>query len=317
MLAFSIAITISLFVFIMMTLIVLRQSDSQREMQRRLDQFMDPSAEEEMVDPDDLRKIPFLQRTVGRVLGDLMDTLSYFAPAAIPKLMERRIMLAGKQGVWKVAHFAGLWFLCLALGLALGFWYAGRGVYTAPQFFLIVLGWGFMGALLPFGVLNHIIKKRQSLITQQLPDVLDLLAISVQAGLSFDAALRKVVERMKGPLIDELSRMLRDVRMGMTRRRSMQFMAKRCDDEGDEGAGQDGLPARILHFPCDLRGGAPAIAPLSHGNHGEKITDSVSWQLFFSQGMYKPWRSDADGSREVPASSQSRMRVTIFPKELL
>ena len=59
--------------------------------------------------------------------------------------------------------------------------------------------------------------------------VLDLLAISVQAGLSFDAALRKVVERMKGPLIDELSRMLRDVRMGMTRRRSMQFMAKRCD----------------------------------------------------------------------------------------
>lgn len=228
MLAFSIAIAISLFVFIMMTLIVLRQSDSQREMQRRLDQFMDPSAEEEMVDPDDLRKIPFLQRTVGRVLGDLMDTLSYFAPAAIPKLMERRIMLAGKQGVWKVAHFAGLWFLCLALGLALGFWYAGRGVYTAPQFFLIVLGWGFMGALLPFGVLNHIIKKRQSLITQQLPDVLDLLAISVQAGLSFDAALRKVVERMKGPLIDELSRMLRDVRMGMTRR-SMQFMAKRCD----------------------------------------------------------------------------------------
>ena len=229
MLAFSIAIAISLFVFIMMTLIVLRQSDSQREMQRRLDQFMDPSAAEEMVDLDDLRKIPFLQRTVGRVLGDLMDTLSYFAPAAIPKLMERRIMLAGKQGVWKVAHFAGLWFLCLALGFALGFWYAGRGVYTAPQFFLIVLGWGFMGALLPFGVLNHIIKKRQSLIMQQLPDVLDLLAISVQAGLSFDAALRKVVERMKGPLIDELSRMLRDVRMGMTRRRSMQFMAKRCD----------------------------------------------------------------------------------------
>ena len=66
MLAFSIAIAISLFVFIMMTLIVLRQSDSQREMQQRLDQFMDPSAEEEMVDPDDLRKIPFLQRKIGR-----------------------------------------------------------------------------------------------------------------------------------------------------------------------------------------------------------------------------------------------------------
>lgn len=62
----------------------------------------------------------------------------------------------------------------------------------------------------------------------QLPDVLDLLSISVQAGLSLDAAIRQMVERMKGPLIDEFRRMLRDTRMGMTRRRSMQLMSKRC-----------------------------------------------------------------------------------------
>ena len=46
---------------------------------------------------------------------------------------------------------------------------------------------------------------------------------------SLDGAMRKVVERMEGPLIDEFRRMLRDIRMGMTRRRSMQLMAKRCD----------------------------------------------------------------------------------------
>ena len=91
--------------------------------------------------------------------------------------------------------------------------------------------WGsfLFGALLPFGVFNHIIRKRQDLIVRQLPDVLDLLSISVQAGLSLDGAMRKVVERMEGPLIDEFRRMLRDTRMGMTRRRSMQLMAKRCD----------------------------------------------------------------------------------------
>lgn len=72
-------------------------------------------------------------------------------------------------------------------------------------------------------------QKRQDLIIRQLPDVLDLLSISVQAGLSLDGAMRKVVERMEGPLIDEFRRMLRDTRMGMTRRRSMQLMAKRCD----------------------------------------------------------------------------------------
>lgn len=58
---------------------------------------------------------------------------------------------------------------------------------------------------------------------------LDLLSISVQAGLSFDGALKKVVERMEGPLIDEFRWMLRDIRMGMTRARSMKFMAERCD----------------------------------------------------------------------------------------
>lgn len=86
-----------------------------------------------------------------------------------------------------------------------------------------------IGGLIPFGVLNHIIRRRQDLITRQLPDVLDLLSISVQAGLSFDGALKKVVERMEGPLIDEFRWMLRDIRMGMTRARSMKFMAERCD----------------------------------------------------------------------------------------
>lgn len=103
--------------------------------------------------------------------------------------------------------------------------------YVTANFGGLVLIWGFLlfGAMLPFGVLNHIIRDRQTKIIRQLPDVLDLLSISVQAGLSLDGAMRKVVERMEGPLIDEFRRMLRDIRMGMTRRRSMQLMAKRCD----------------------------------------------------------------------------------------
>lgn len=230
MLALSLALAISIFIFIALALVLLKTSGSRREMKRRLDEFASEHVEEEEEDPEDLRRIPFLKRTVGALFGKLMEMLSHFAPAAIPKMMERRIMLAGKQGQWKVVHFAGLWFLCLALGMAIGFYYVQTQPHlTFLQYLLTLAGFGLTGALLPFGVLNHIIKKRQNLITRQLPDVLDLLSISVQAGLSFDGALRKVVDRMEGPLIDELTRMLRDVRMGMTRRRSMQFMAKRCD----------------------------------------------------------------------------------------
>lgn len=228
MLVLALSMTLAVFFFLIVTIFLLKRSGEQREVKRRLDTFMTVEEEEE-VDPEDLRRIPFLKRTVGRLLGHLMEFLAQFAPAAIPKVMEKKIMLAGKQGIWKVRHFAGFWFLCVLLGAAFGLWYIRGEQFSFGQNILALAGCTATGSLVPFGILNHIIRKRQDLISRQLPDVLDLLSISVQAGLSFDGALRKVVERMKGPLIDELSRMLRDVRMGMTRRRSMQFMAKRCD----------------------------------------------------------------------------------------
>ena len=64
---------------------------------------------------------------------------------------------------------------------------------------------------------------------KQLPDVLDMLCVSVQAGLSFDGAMTKLTDKMHGPLIDECRKMLRDVRMGMTRKLALTNMAERCN----------------------------------------------------------------------------------------
>ena len=86
-----------------------------------------------------------------------------------------------------------------------------------------------VGTMLPFTVLNSVIRKRQKAIDKQLPEVLDLLSVSVRAGLSFDGALRKITDRMSGPLIDEFRRMQQDVRMGSSRARALQAVAKRCD----------------------------------------------------------------------------------------
>ena len=63
------------------------------------------------------------------------------------------------------------------------------------------------------------------------PDALDLLTISVEAGLGFDAALAKVVEKMSGPLIDEFRQALAEVRMGRTRRDALRDVATRADDQ--------------------------------------------------------------------------------------
>lgn len=229
MLALSISIALALFFFLALSVLALKRF-SEREVKRRLDTFRDETEEEEEeTGEDDLKKIPLYQRTVGRLLAHVMEFLSNFAPSSMPKLMEKRIMLAGKQGIWKVRPVVGIWFFSMIFCGLMGFYYTTKNPMDTVQGLCVVWGSFLFGALLPFGVLNHIIRKRQDLIVRQLPDVLDLLSISVQAGLSLDGAMRKVVERMEGPLIDEFRRMLRDTRMGMTRRRSMQLMAKRCD----------------------------------------------------------------------------------------
>jgi tight adherence protein C len=66
-------------------------------------------------------------------------------------------------------------------------------------------------------------------IQRQLPDVLDLLTVAVEAGLGFDAACDKVVEKMRGPIPDEFSLTLRHMRMGLARRDAFKAMGERID----------------------------------------------------------------------------------------
>lgn len=229
LLALSLAFALAFFFFLVMVIFVARKSSGE-EVKRRLDVFRDvePIREEEE-NPDDLKRIPLYQRTIGRMLTGLAAFFAQFAPSSIPKMMDHRIMLAGKQGIWKVRPVVGLWFLSMAFWGILAFYYTTKTPTSTVQGLCTIWGGLLFGALLPFGVFNHIIRKRQDLIVRQLPDVLDLLSISVQAGLSLDGAIRKVVERMEGPLIDEFRRMLRDTRMGMSRSRSMKLMAQRCE----------------------------------------------------------------------------------------
>jgi tight adherence protein C len=77
--------------------------------------------------------------------------------------------------------------------------------------------------------LGRRVKARQKLIVLQLPDVLDLITISVRAGLGFDAALGKVVEKMNGPLPDEFRRALAEVRMGKARRDALRDIIPRTE----------------------------------------------------------------------------------------
>jgi tight adherence protein C len=112
-------------------------------------------------------------------------------------------------------------------GVALGFLLAAvvspaLGLFFTPAF-------GAAGFLAPDLVLNFKIRQRRETIRSELPDALDLLAVSVEAGLGFDGAVTKLTEHMHGPLIDEFALTLNEIRVGEARATALRKMATRVD----------------------------------------------------------------------------------------
>jgi tight adherence protein C len=81
----------------------------------------------------------------------------------------------------------------------------------------------------PEMILSSRIRSRREAVRGDLPDALDLLAVSVEAGLGFDGAITKLTEHMEGPLVDEFSLLLSEMRMGESRQTALKNMVVRVD----------------------------------------------------------------------------------------
>jgi tight adherence protein C len=172
---------------------------------------------------------PFTDRTLRPLVSRLSRMGGRLGSASSTDNAEKRLAMAGNPGDLRVADWMGVKILVgiatgvvmfLVLGLvALGF---GAGIFFG------VLG-VFIGYMLPEFWLGRRIKARQKAILRMIPDTLDLLTISVRAGLGFDAALAKVVEKLPGPLTDEFRRALAVVRVGKARRDALRDMVPRTN----------------------------------------------------------------------------------------
>jgi tight adherence protein C len=95
---------------------------------------------------------------------------------------------------------------------------------------LMLLGLAaLIGLALPETLLEQAIRRRQALIRRALPDAIDLLVVSVEAGMGLDGAMAKVTEKMRGPLSEELTRARHEMRLGKTRGQALRDMAARLD----------------------------------------------------------------------------------------
>ncbi len=92
---------------------------------------------------------------------------------------------------------------------------------------LIVLAFGAVSSFTPDLLLRARADRRADEITRLLPDVLDQLTISVEAGLGFEAALARIVQTDAGPLSQEFGRMLQDIQLGTRRSDALDALAKR------------------------------------------------------------------------------------------
>jgi len=124
-----------------------------------------------------------------------------------------RVMEMQGQGLLVVAFLAG------ALGFTLGF--------SASTILVMVVVGAVFGFWLPFGIVYDLGVRRQQQLRKELPDALDLLTLSVEAGLGFDAATAQVAKSMPGALAREFARMLHEMQMGQRRADALRALASR------------------------------------------------------------------------------------------
>jgi tight adherence protein C len=174
-------------------------------------------------------------------------------PVGWVESLDRRIRLAGSPPGWTVERLLALKLAAAATG-GLGLWVWSGG------FSLAAITAAAAGTAAGYFVVDAVLAgraaERQKLILKQMPDTLDQLTISVEAGLGFDAALQRVAASGSGPLAEELGRVLAEVKVGVTRTEALKRLLGRTDVQelrhfvlAVQQAEQFGLPiARVLRI---------------------------------------------------------------------
>ncbi len=147
------------------------------------------------------------------------------SPANVIKTLERRIRQAGASGSWVLERVLAAKLL-LGLGsFIFGIWRLS-GHFSTGWLLLVLVG-TLIAYYLPDLILSRRADKRQKRIQQALPDTLDQLTISVEAGLGFEAALARVSRTGTSPLAEELNWALQDIAMGVPRSRALRGLIER------------------------------------------------------------------------------------------
>ena len=171
---------------------------------------------------------PFSQRVIVPLVRSVLLLLGRYGPKQSAERMRLNLQQAGNPGNLQPMQFSGIRMgMAILLLVVFGFVTFSQGMALSQALMYTAIG-AVLGYTLPGIWLGQQIKKRKKEIVKSLPDALDLLCISVEAGLSFDQALGRVSDKWDNELCKEFKRMLTDVRLGRARRDALKDMAERC-----------------------------------------------------------------------------------------
>lgn len=175
--------------------------------------------------------LPFSERVLKPLIKNWSTRLGSKSPTKSNEKIRMKLAQAGNPSGMGVSEFLGLRVL-LALGLSVGVFLLLTLVGNASLAILLGPILGVFGFMMPGIWLDRKIKSRRKEITKTLPDAIDLLTISVEAGLGFDPALMRVAEKWDNALSREFARVLSEMRIGKAKREALREMSQRVDEEG-------------------------------------------------------------------------------------
>jgi tight adherence protein C len=181
---------------------------------------------EDRDDRDRLLDVPVVPRLVGGLLGGVAGRLERFLPAKYIAKTKHQLAQAGMAKTRKPGEHIAIQLGLAAVGaLVIPFLPPGTPVSSGPA----VLIFPAMGLMLPNAQVKRKGAARADAIFKDLPDIVDMLAIAVEAGSGFESALSIVCENFKSPLTDELATALQEMELGLPRKQALQELRDRVD----------------------------------------------------------------------------------------
>lgn len=176
---------------------------------------------------------PFMDRVVKPLLERLAKVVTRMTPGTQVDSIQLKLAQAGNPRNLTVEGFFGLkGLLAVVLGIlaVLAMWLLPPIIPPVDpvHFVLYTIAAAVAGFFLPDLWLRDETNKRRKAMQKALPDTIDILSISVEAGLAFDAAIARMVAKATGPLMDEFEKYLLEVRLGRPRREAMRMIIARC-----------------------------------------------------------------------------------------